>query len=665
MKKRVLAVITGMLLAQQSIAYSESLDNMQLKFLDGKNVLNFDFSSKFVKPDILKSDSELIHLRFPQVNNKLNSEYFNIDEGDIKNIKLEERAGNLHVYISLLEKQNLLFNYTNDITSLELQNNIISYENIDKIEDNIDYTSFIDDVKFERDNNSQSKISVSFNSDDLVYDSLAFENGVEFTFKNSSIPSRLFRNNDVHQFGTPILNYLTRVKDGNVILRIEFDDRYKSDYFLTKEKNKLIILVNGKKKAEQVITSETSLSENKTVSSFNGELISFNFQDMPVKDALYTIAAKMNLNLVLADNVDGKVTLLLKDVPYDQALNIILRTKGLGKHIEGNIMLIAPIEEIVKREEFELSSKNKIKEIKPLVSDTVQINYAKSSDIQKLLETVKSNRGKIIFDERTNKMFIEDTAEKLFDMKDLIKKVDIPVRQVSVEARIVYAKKSAAKKMGVKWGSGINTSSYDQLGNSSVGIGDGSFLGANGSAGDAASLALGFLNANVDVTLTALEEKGDVEIVARPLILAANKQKSKISSGKEYPYLKLSDDGEATTEFKEIVLSLEVTPQITPDDKLILDLSIVQDSIAELTDSGPALDSTNIETQVIVNNNETLVLGGVFKDDIVTEKDQVPVLGDIPFIGRAFQYSEDTTEKVELLIFITPKILNGDKIINK
>ena len=327
-------------------------------------------------------------------------------------------------------------------------------------------------------------------------------------------------------------------------------------------------------------------------------------------------------------------------------------------------MIVAPLEEIVSREQFELASKKKIKDVKPLSNKEIQVNYAKASDAFALVENMVSPRGKVIFDERTNKIFIEDIEEKVFDMEKMIESIDVPVRQVSVEARIVYAKKSAQEEMGVRWGVGGNNS-YNSTITDNIGIADGSSLGSLGGAANTVGVTLGFLNANVDATLNALETSGDVEIVARPTVIAADKQKSVIASGQEYPYLEISDDGDVTTTFKEVVLSLDVTPQITPDDTLILDLAIVQDSIAEITEAGPALDTTNITSRVIVDNMETLVLGGVFKEDTIEGEEKVPLLGDIPLLGDAFKYKNESKEKVELLIFITPKILDGEKIINR
>lgn len=666
MRKLFLAMVaSGMLTVSSHSSLANTLEQMQIEFLnDNTNVVKFDFSEETVKPQVLDSKDNEIHLLFSGLTSEMKEDFFNIQESGIKNVSIEEDGNDLHVYINLTAKHKYDFNYTKETMIMELTQNSISYEEIESAwKYNNEFK--ISDVLFNRHSNEHADIIIKHNDTKADFDVVEFDGGVQFTFEESSIPTKLFEKKDVSEFSTPIQSYLTKIEDGKAVLKVFYNPNYKASFVTTEIGNQFVVIVKGEDYKQNIsnLRNKNNSSSKDTLireSSFDGDLISFNFQDVPIKSALFVIAKKMNLNLVMGDNINGRITLLLDNVPHDQALDIILRTKGLGKYIEGNVMLVAPLEEIVQRQEFELSSKKKIVEISPLKSDTVQIKYAKSEAVYTLLDKVKSNRGNIIFDERTNKMFLEDTPQKLFEMKNLIEEIDIPVRQVAVEARIVYAQKSASKEMGIKWSAGLDSDDFTGVGNTSLGLGDGSSIDGNG-----IDLTLGFMSANVDATLTALEDDGDIEIVARPLVLAANKQKSKIASGKEYPYAEISDSGDVTTSFKEIVLSLDVTPQITPNDKLILDLEIVQDAIAELTDAGPALDTTEISTQVIVDNKETLVLGGVFKDTVIDEDSRVPILGDIPLLGKAFSYSTDSTEQVELLIFITPTILNGEDIIRR
>lgn len=680
MKKSFLAIALLSGLGITNSAFANSLSNMHVNFLsDNSNSVKFEFSDKVVKPVAIDSKNNVIHLKFEDLQSALKNDYFNINESGIRNIKFENTGKDLNVYISLDQLKRFNSYETNNSFTLDLENKSISNIEYDKLI-NAKQDILIDSVNFERDNDNQSEIVISHNSNNPIYDVVEFNGGIELTFDNASMPSKLFKNVDVSEYSTPIDSYLTRIEDGHAVVKVFYKKNFNANYVITKVDNKIVIVVKGNE-STTLRTSSDGTIKSKNKSHFEGERIDFDFQDIPVKNALFLIAQKMGLNLVMADNIDGRLTLLLKDVPYDQALDIILRTKGLGKHIEGNIMLVAPLEEIMQREEFELTSKNKIDDIKPLKTDTVQIKYAKSADVFALLDKIKSDRGNIIFDARTNKMFLEDTASKLFEMKNLIEKIDIPVRQVSVEARIVYAKKSVGDSLGVKWRSGVNPKggslvteknaekgedvTHEQINGSNLAVGVGSALGSLGGAANTAAITLGFINANVDVTLNALEKTGDVDIISKPLIISADKKTSKISSGKEFPYREISENGDVTTSFKEIKLSLEVTPQITPDNKLIMDLSVIQDSIAELTDAGPALDSTDINTQVIVNDKETLVLGGVFKNEEVNGVEKVPFLGDLPIIGNAFKYKEKNNEKMELLIFITPKILNGDEVITK
>jgi type IV pilus assembly protein PilQ len=664
MKKNVIAIAIATFFSNAALA--NTLEHMQLNFLkNNDSILKFDFDENVSEIEEFKNEENVIYFRLPKTKSQLDTDYFDIDEGGIKNVKLQDRGNSLHVYISTDESKNVNYTIKDDKLSLNFKKgNDVTYEEFNNITDS-KMELFIDDISFEKESDEQVKINISYDQKDSFYDVFEHENGITLYFEEAVLPSRLFRNNDLEAFNTPIKSYFSKVEDGKVKVNIDFNDKFDSDYFITKSKNALSIIVKGKKKSLND-TSKSDDFQKVNTQIFKGENITFNFQDMDIEDALFTIAQKMKLNLVLGDDIKGKISLILNDVPYDQALDVILRTKGLDKIIEGNIMIVAPMEEIAQRKEFELMSKNKIKTIKPLTNEEVQVNYAKATELMPLLETMKSERGKIMIDDRTNKIFLEDIDEKIISMKNLIDSVDIPIRQVSVEARIVYAKKSASQEIGVRWQSGLSNdvSSYNPIGNSSIGIGAGSGLGSVNGVGDAANITLGFVNANIEATLAALEKEGDIEIVARPLVIAADKQTSSIASGQEYPYREIKED-EITVNFKEILLELNVTPQITPDDKLILDLGIIQDSISEMTEVGPALDKTEIKSKVIVDNNETLVLGGVFKEDLVNSEDKVPLLGDLPLIGNAFKYQNETREEVELLIFITPKILNGEEIINR
>ena len=665
MKKNILTIALLSSFGFSGTVFANSLDNMHVNFLtNNSNAITFDFADGVIKPKSIESKDNVIHLKFEDIKNNLKNDYFNINESGLRNIKLVNTGDDLNVYISLDDLKKYHTYSTANSFTLDLENKTLTNSEYNKLL-HVKNDILIDNVKFKKDNNNQSQIVISHNSNKPIYNVVEFNGGIELSFDKASMPSKLFKNVDVSEYNTSISNYTTKIEKGEAIVKIFFNKSYSSNYVITKVDNKIIIVVNGNKMTNVSIPIDKSdMKKGVNKVTFHGEKLDFNFQGISIKNALFLIAEKMNLNLVMADNIDGTLTLRLKNVPYDQALDIILRTKGLGKHIEGNIMLIAPLEEIIKREEYELTSKNKINEIKPLETKTVQIKYAKSADVFAILNKIKSERGNIIFDSRTNKMFLEDSPKKLFEMKNLIEKIDIPVRQVSVQARIVYAKKNIADNLGVKWQAGMPDNLH-QLGGSNLGIANGGSLGSLGDSVKTLGLTLGFMNADVAMTLEALSKTGDVDIVSKPLIISADKKKSKISSGKEFPYREISDNGDVTTSFKEIKLSLEVTPQITPDDKLIMDLSIIQDSIAELTDAGPALDSTDITTQVIVNNNQTLVLGGVFKNEVVNSEEKVPLLGDIPIIGNAFKYKGKTNEKMELLIFITPKILNGDEIITQ
>ncbi|MDZ7783135.1 MAG: type IV pilus secretin PilQ family protein [Halioglobus sp.] len=420
-----------------------------------------------------------------------------------------------------------------------------------------------------------------------------------------------------------------------------------------------------------------------------GDRISLNFQDIEVRAVLQLIADFTDLNLVASDTVSGRITLRLQNVPWDQALELVLKTKGLDKRQVGNVLMVAPAAEIAERERQQIEANKQIAELAPLQSEFVRIRYASADEVVKLFKAgseeggrLISERGSVVVDKRTNSLILTDTAAKLADIRALIELVDVPVRQVMIEARIVIAQSDATRNLGIEWGGAYIDSSNDEILSVSGDTENVTGLNENIINGDplevsfpgallvdlgvtsSSGFAVGFADKDLFLSaeLSALEAEGSGEVVSQPKVITGDKQEAFIKSGTEVPFQESSASGATTVSFKEAVLELNVTPNITPDDRIILKLRINQDSVGELVAGEfgaqiPTIDTTEIDTQVLVGNGETVVLGGIFQTEDIRSVNKVPFFGDIPYVGAFFRNESNTLEKTETLIFITPRIL--------
>jgi type IV pilus assembly protein PilQ len=438
-----------------------------------------------------------------------------------------------------------------------------------------------------------------------------------------------------------------------------------------------------------------------TKREYKGERLTLNFQDIETRAVLQLLAETSGQNIVVSDTVQGNVTLRLQNVPWDQALDIVLRTKGLDKRQEGNVIFVAPTEELQAREKQMLESQKQITELAPVRTEYLQVNYAKASDLASLIKSqgrsLLSERGSVSVDDRTNTLLLQDTQDRLSDIRRLVSTLDIPVKQVLIEARIVIVNDTFSRELGVRFGSafvgnygsddglmwvgnnGLNAASGDRGpiirpgGPGGVGV-DGNAV-ATGPAPDrylvnlpivnpAMKLAMTLLDSDyvVDLEITAAQREGRGEVISAPRVITANGQEAYIEQGREIPYQESASSGATTTQFKKAVLSLTVTPQITPDDRLILDLKVTKDSVGQFVPSAtgglvPSIDTREITTQVLVNDGQTVVLGGILETDNRDDVSKVPFLGDVPGLGVLFRSKSKKEEKNELLIFVTPKIL--------
>jgi type IV pilus assembly protein PilQ len=441
---------------------------------------------------------------------------------------------------------------------------------------------------------------------------------------------------------------------------------------------------------------------------YAGEKLSLNFQNVEVRAVLQVIADFTGLNIITSDTVGGNLTLRLKDVPWDQALDIILQAKGLSKRKNGNVVLIAPTDELAAKEKLALEAQAAVSDLEPVRTESFSLSYAKAEDLKKLLtdkdNKVLSKRGSATIDERTNTLFVQDSGGRLEEARRLIQQLDIPVRQVLIEARIVIADDKWGRQLGVRFGTqsawstnnynfGVSGSGVDTIqpvGNNPVSRGSASMVYPGGQsqnlfsvptgvgpipmgaqpdqlnvnlpvAGAAGQIALSILNLGsgnlVNIELSALEADNRGKVVSSPRVITADKKKAVISQGTEIPYLTAAASGATTVSFKPAVLELAVTPRITPDDRIIMDLEVKKDSVGQVFSGIPSVDTKKVTTQVLVDNGDTIVLGGIFEQESRNTVTKVPFLGDLPFVGYLFRKTDRIDNKTELLIFVTPKIV--------
>ena len=488
---------------------------------------------------------------------------------------------------------------------------------------------------------------------------------INIEFHNTQIIDDLLYKLDVTDFGTIVSGIETFKESRNARLVIDVDTNFT---FSHKQQDNLFVLTVKEK--EKKVPGYLGDSED-----FTGRTISLNFQDIPVRTVLQIIADYNEFNLITSDTVTGNITLRLDSVPWDQALDIILKVKGLDKRMQGNILMVAPSDELAAREAKNLQAQQQVEELAPLYSEYVQINYAKAAEFSELIKnedtSILSPRGSVSVDERTNTLLIRDTAKSIEDIKRMVNILDVPIRQVIIEARMVTVKDNLNEELGIRWGVTDTDGQYATSG-SLIGA-DSANAGLVPAIGDRLNVNLPVANpagalafqvarlANgtiLDLELSAMEKENKGEIIASPRITTSNQKEAYIEQGVEIPYQQAASSGATAVQFKKAVLSLTVTPHITPDDKIILDLVVTQDTVSDVQNGqAPAIDTQRIGTQVLVNNGETIVLGGIYQQSIISTVSKVPVLGDIPYFGWLFRNTNQFNEKKELLIFVTPRIV--------
>ena len=530
----------------------------------------------------------------------------------------------------------------------------------------------IRDIAFHRAKDGGGRISVDMSDSNSGIDIRQQGQSLLVDFINVNAPEGLRKKLDVTDFATPVVSVSTVQQGANVRMTIVPKGLWEHNAYQTD--NQFVIEV------KPIIENPNKLVQG-TRGGYQGEKLSLNFQNVEVRRLLQVIGEFTGMNIVVSDSVGGSITLILKDVPWDQALDIILQQKGLDMRKNGNVIMIAPREEIATKEKLEFESRAQIGDLEPLRTESFQMNYIKGEDVKKLLvdpkQTILSKRGSALLDDRSNILFVQDTPSRLEDVRAMIAKVDIPVRQVMIEARIVEAGDTFAKNIGIRLGTGAATRSTDTNGNTIVtkesdlgwinpanhtGLGSLN-LPATPRAGSAGTYQFTLFNSKytkyLDAEISALESDGKGKIISSPRVMTANQVEALIEQGVEIPYQQATSSGATSVTFRKANLSLKVKPQITPDGRVTMTLDVNKDTpnTSLSTGSGVAIDTKHVKTEVLVENGGTVVIGGIYTQRKSDTTYRVPFFGDLPYIGWLFKNREWIDDKNELLVFITPKIV--------
>ncbi len=668
----VLFVILALFVAKTASAAPLLYDVRYNPLLKGETELQLVFDEELTQqPKIqVHNTPARIEMLFDGAELEQGLENVPVDHAGINSVSSVLTEQGLKVTVNLERLKIYETQVNNNLVSLRVSDNPLTEQASDESSNSYDassaYINRIQSIDFRRGEKGEAKVLVFLQDTQAAIEVHESGGKIIAEFHHTDILDDLLYELDVLDFGTVVSTIETFKEDS--LSRVVIEPNAAFTFTYQQIDNILTLTI------EKDETQNAYLDGGK---EYQGRPMTLNFQDISVRAVLQIIAGYNEFNLVTSDSVTGNITLRLDGVPWDQALDVVLRIKGLDKRMDGSILMVAPAEELAAREAKDLLAKQKVEDLEPLYSEYIRLNYAKAEDFADLLKTdtnsIISARGSVSVDQRTNTLLIKDTAKSIESIRRMIETLDIPVQQVVIESRMVTVRDNVTEDLGVRWGFS------DQQDSDGI---SGSLEGAesisNGTIPDlsdrlnvnlpitnpAASIGLHIAKlANgtlIDLELSALEEENKGEIIASPRITAANQQKARIEQGTEIPYTESASSGATTVSFKKAVLSLEVTPHITPDNKVILDLVITQDTRGETVQTGTgeavSIDTQQIETQVLVDNGQTVVLGGIFQQQIINTTNKVPVLGDIPYVGRLFKSTSEFNEKRELLIFVTPKI---------
>ncbi|MDM3870919.1 type IV pilus secretin PilQ [Porticoccus sp. W117] len=645
--------------------------------------------------DLAMADPARLVMDFPGVQSKLEEKRYSLSFENARNFTALTAGERTRVVLSLQQMVPYQSRVDGNVLTLEVgasASQVADVAQAAKVHTagyngDVSGSVSVSNVDFERGEGGEGRVIIDLSDANVNIDINQVGSEIQVNFYQTALPGNLDRRLDVVDFATPV-KAIDSIRRGSTT-HVAIDALGEFEYSAYQVDTQYVIEVKP--------LTPRELEEQRNKFAYSGEKMTLNFQDVSVRAVLSVIADQVGINIVVSDAVDGSITLNLNDVPWDHALDVILKTKGLDKRQEGNVIHVGLAEDIAEQERLQVEVNKQLQELAPLRTEYVRISYANAEELFELYRGERAegaegslDRGELKVDSRTNTIIITDTEENIADFRRLVRELDIPIRQVRIEARIVTANTDFREELGVEWGvagggtfngnnifgAGANAA-FDSDNGGVIENFDGNpatsetlnltniiaaDLGVNEPTG---SLALAFLSDNLflDLELSALESAGHGEVVAQPSITTGDKQEAMIRTGQEVPFLEATSSGAASLQFKEALLQLQVTPQITPDNRINMDLLITQDAVSGqaiglANSTVPIIDVTSIETTALVGDGQTIVLGGIFQLEERKDTRKVPLLGDIPYVGRLFRNETDTYEKREILIFITPKIID-------
>jgi type IV pilus assembly protein PilQ len=683
-KQYLLAIVGGCLLvataanAQETSAGANSIESMNVVQQAGALSVKLTFKNPLagVPAGFSVAQPARIALDFPNTTNGLGKSSQIYNEGGLQSANIVQAEGRTRLVFNLtkamsyeakIEGKSLLLSFLpSALPDGEAQQAV----NFAKASASLSAQNSIRDIVFRRGKDGEARITVDLSDANAGIDIRQQGQNLLVDFVKVNVPDALRKRLDVTDFSTPVTTVNTVQQGANVRMTITPRGLWEHNAYQTD--NQFVIEV------KPVIENPNKLVQG-TRGGYQGEKLSLNFQNVDVRRLLQVIGEFTGMNMVVSDSVQGAITLILKDVPWDQALDIIMQQKGLDMRKNGNVILIAPREEIATKEKLDFESKSQVSDLEPTRTENFQLNYQKAEAIKTLLtdtsQRLLSKRGSAVADTRTNILFVQDTPSRLEDVRALIAKVDLPVRQVLIEARIVEADDTFSKNLGVRLG--YNDVRNDQPGvggysiggriadpNTSLNTGNNVNLPANPRSGTAGALSFILFNAGrsqfVNLEISALEADGRGKVISSPRVMTANQVEALIEQGVEIPYQQATSSGATSISFRKANLSLKVKPQITPDGKITMSLDINKDtpSTKVTTGAGVAIDTKHVKTEVLVENGGTVVIGGIYTQNLSETTTRIPFFGDLPYVGFLFKNNAKIDDKTELLIFITPKIVN-------
>jgi len=668
-------VALGLLLLV-GVAQSAELRSLDYSALPGdKAKIQLTFSEPVGEPHSFATDEPArIVIDLAGVQNKLAERTKQVNVGVTRSISAVEAGDRTRMVINLLQKVPYTISQQGNqmLITIDNQQPVMSKRSTTSGSTNVT------DIDFRRGESGEARLVVKLDGEGAAMDVRQERGDIVVELVNVNLPDNLRRRLDVIDFATPVHFIDAEGNQNATKLTLTTQGRY--EHLAYQSEKTLIVEVSA-------LPDEPQAGQGRDQFGYTGEKLSLNFQNIEVRAVLQLLADFTGMNLVTSDTVKGNLTLRLKNVPWDQALDIILKSKGLAMRQSGNVMMVAPAAEIAAREKQELEAQKQLVELEPLYTEIVEIKFAKANELATLLRTdgkqggtsgrsgFLSPRGSITIDERTNSLLIRDTAENLGQISEVIEQLDKPVRQVLIESRIVIANNDFNKELGVRFGTStqndnsslgqfatsgnlngttqiINGETLEQADRLNVDLPVANPAGSIGLA--LAKLPLGMI---LELELSAMQAEGKGEVISSPRVITSNQKQATIEQGTEIPYQEATSSGATNVSFKEAVLKLDVTPQITPDDRIVMDLEVSKDEVGEVFLGVPSIDTRSVKTQVLVENGETVVLGGIYEQSTSDNVERVPFFGDLPYVGFLFKNTSNEDRKRELLVFVTPKIV--------